>query len=369
MNKPLIKPSPDFPLTPHKMGYWVKRINGKQYRFGKRWATPTEALQEYVAVVDDLRMGIDPKPDDGGLKLRDACDAFLRSRRSRHDAGELSKRSLQDYEQEVEWMIGILGPGLPLGAMRSAHFTKLRQAMSGYAVHTTGNKIGRIRVLCKYFFDTGMISIPVKFGPDFVRPSRSVMRRDKASKPKKLFKPDEIHRVLEAANPQFKAMTVLGLFAGYGNTDCGRLMTSHVDLKTGFITFARPKTGIPRKCWLPPRALKYLADVMPSKPGLVFKTRRGNSWAADTKRNPIAVEWKKLADSVGVAQTFYALRHTAYTIAGSSKDKDARSYFAGHAWSGLAEIYNEDFDDQRLVVIGQIIDEWLGVLPAKPGEV
>lgn len=72
------------------------------------------------------------------------------------------------------------------------------------------------------------------------------------------------------------------------------------------------------------------------------------------------VEWKKLADSVDVAQTFYALRHTAYTIAGTSKDRDARSYFAGHAWSGLAEIYNEDFDDQRLVVIGELIDKWLG---------
>ena len=52
-------------------------------------------------------------------------------------------------------------------------------------------------------------------------------------------------------------------------------------------------------------------------------------------------------------------RHTAYTTAGASKEKDARSYFAGHAWSGLAEIYNEDFDDQRLVIIGELIDKWL----------
>ncbi len=57
----------------------------------------------------------------------------------------------------------------------------------------------------------------------------------------------------------------------------------------------------------------------------------------------------------------YAFRLTAYTIAESSKDKDARSYFAGHAWAGLAEIYNEDFDDRRLVVIGQQIDKWLGI--------
>lgn len=62
-------------------------------------------------------------------------------------------------------------------------------------------------------------------------------------------------------------------------------------------------------------------------------------------------------------QTFYALRHTACIIAGSSKDKDARSYFAGNAWSGPAEIYNEDFDDHRLVVIGQLIDKWLGINP------
>jgi integrase len=347
----------------------VKYINGKQYRFGERWCSPMEALKEYFATIDDIKQGIAPDRNAEGLKLRDACEAFLRSRRTRQEAGELSKRSLQDYETEVEWMVGILGPSVTVDSLRPAHFTKLRRAMTAYSAQTTGNKIGRIRVVCKYFYDTCMVTAPVRFGPDFSRPSRATLRKDKASKPKKLFKPEEIHQIIAAANPQFKAMAILGLYAGYGNTDCGLLRTNHIDPKSGFIKFERPKTGIPRKCWLPPRAMKYITDIMPNKPGLVFKTRRGNAWAKDSKQNPIAVEWKKLADSVGVVQTFYALRHTAYTIAGSSKDKDARSYFAGHAWSGLAEIYNEDFDDQRLVVIGQIIDKWLGVLPAKPGEV
>ncbi|MCU0717667.1 MAG: hypothetical protein MUD03_16225, partial [Pirellula sp.] len=121
MNKPLIKPSPDFPLTPHVRGYWVKYINGTQYRFGKRWCSAMDALKEYFATIDDIKQGIAPDRKQEGLKLRDACEAFLRSRRTRHEAGELSKRSLQDYETEVEWMIGILGPGVTVDSLRPAN--------------------------------------------------------------------------------------------------------------------------------------------------------------------------------------------------------------------------------------------------------
>jgi hypothetical protein len=65
----------------------------------------------------------------------------------------------------------------------------------------------------------------------------------------------------------------------------------------------------------------------------------------------------------------YAFRHTAYTKGGASKDKDAKSYFAGHVWPGVAGIYNEDFDDQRLVVIGQLIVKWLWKLQAEANRV
>jgi hypothetical protein len=50
-----------------------------------------------------------------------------------------------------------------------------------------------------------------------------------------------------------KAIILLGINRGYGNSDCGRLPLKAVDLKTGFITYPRPKTGIDR-----PNRVTYL---------------------------------------------------------------------------------------------------------------
>lgn len=46
-----------YTLTPHKKGYWVKTINGKQHRIGKRYATRRDALGEWRRVKDQLLAG------------------------------------------------------------------------------------------------------------------------------------------------------------------------------------------------------------------------------------------------------------------------------------------------------------------------
>ncbi len=50
------KPSPDFPLFPHKTGYWAKKVRQKLYYFGKVSDDPdgTLALQKWLARKDEL---------------------------------------------------------------------------------------------------------------------------------------------------------------------------------------------------------------------------------------------------------------------------------------------------------------------------
>jgi hypothetical protein len=106
----------------------------------------------------------------------------------------------------------------------------------------------RIRSVFKYAFDAGLIDRPVRFGPDFKGPSKKTLRIHRARQGVKLFKAEEVRRLIDAAGQPLRAMILLGVNCGYGNTDCGLLPLSAVDLDGGGIDFPRPKTGVARRC-------------------------------------------------------------------------------------------------------------------------
>jgi hypothetical protein len=69
------KPRPDFPLYPHYVGQWAKRIRGVVRYFGP-WADPEAALAKYLKQKDDLHAG--RKPSDGkGLTIDKLITQFL----------------------------------------------------------------------------------------------------------------------------------------------------------------------------------------------------------------------------------------------------------------------------------------------------
>jgi integrase len=357
----LIKPYPQFPLTPHSKGYWVKVINGKQHRFGRRWCEPDEALAAYIHSKSDIEAGreVELQPDD--MTLREGLLLFLRSRKRRLEQGDIVKRSYDDYEKECQLLRDKLGAKTPLKTIGPRHFVALRESMVG-SPNTISNRIGRVRVVFKYLFECGALDVPVRYGPDFSKPSQKTLRLHKASKDKKLYTPAQIHLLLGKAPPQLKAMIYLGLFCGFGNNDCGRVQAEHLDLEKGWVTYHRPKTGISRRAWIPQEAINALKAVSPSE-GRVFTTRRGNAWSTEKKKNPIAVEFKKLAAPLGCNLGFYALRHTCETVGGGCKDQVAMDHIMGHVSNGMAATYREEIEDSRLKTIGQFINAWLNVDP------
>lgn len=74
------KPYPYFPLFAHATNRWAKKIRGKLHYFG-RWDDPYGALNEYLAVKDDLHAGRTPQTDHDALTLRELCNKFIRSKR------------------------------------------------------------------------------------------------------------------------------------------------------------------------------------------------------------------------------------------------------------------------------------------------
>lgn len=205
----LVKPYPEFPLTAHAKGYWVRVVHGTQHRFGKRWCKPEEALDEWYRVKDDLLAGKNPEIQMEGLTLREGLRLFLQSRMVRLKEGIIVRRSYDDYNTECKLVRDILGATLPLQAIGPSHFSHLRSKMSG-APTVISNRVGRVRVIFKYLYEAGYLDRPVRYGTEFAKPSVAVLRKHRASKPKKLFTPEQVHLLLANATPQMRGMIWLG---------------------------------------------------------------------------------------------------------------------------------------------------------------
>lgn len=231
-----------------------------------------------------------------------------------------------------------------------------------------------VRVLFKYAYDADLIERPVKFGPAFRKPSRSVLRRERHKKGKRLFSAVEIRCMLGAAGPQLRAMILLGINCGFGNNDCAMLSIEDLDLDRAFIEFPRPKTGIRRRCPLWPKTVEALTSVLQQRPRAkqnkdaqrVFITKYGFGWQPkSTRDNPIAKEMAKLLAGLGLQQCgrgFYALRHTFQTIGEKSRDKDAVRAIMGHTEEAndMSAVYNEEpVEDARLQAVTEYVRHWL----------
>ena len=92
-----------------------------------------------------------------------------------------------------------------------------------------GNEVNRCRVVFHFAFENELIDKPVRFG-DFKRPKKPALRKARAAKGSRLFDPADLRRIIEAAGIQMKAMVLLAINAGLGNSDCGQLPIAALDL-------------------------------------------------------------------------------------------------------------------------------------------
>jgi integrase len=365
------KPYPDFPLTAHPAGYWCKKIRGKLHYFGP-WADPDGALQAYLDQKDALHAGRKPRPQTDGLTIKELCNQFLNAKRTLVDSGELANRSWQDYKAACDLLIGHLGKGRLVADLDPDDFAGLRKKLAKkWGPVTLGNVIQRMRVVFKFAWDNGEIDRPVRYGQAFKRPSRKVVRIDRARKGPNLFTVDEIRRLLAAASLQVRAMILLGINCGFGNADCGRLPLSTLNLEARVVDFPRPKTGIPRRCALWADTVQAIREALIRRKEpkdeadveLVFVTKYGGSWAKDTADQTLAKEFGKLLKALGIngrqGLGFYTLRHTFRTVADEAKDQPAVDFIMGHEVPHMSSVYRETISDDRLRAVADHVRRWL----------
>src|SRR5579883_1824074 len=303
------KPFPDSPLFAHASGQWAKKIRGKLVYFGV-WSAPDAALKSYLEQKEDLHAGRKPRPDPSAVTVKDVANDFLNAKQALVDTGELSERTWADYKQVCDMVVAHLGKSRLAEDVGPDDFAALRKKVAKrWGPQRLGSKlIQYTRCLFKHAIDAGLIDRPVRFGPGFKRPSKKVLRLNRAEAGPKLFTAEEIRRLIDAAGSSMRAMILLGINCGFGNADCGELPLSAVDLDKAIIDFARPKTGIPRRCPLWPETVAALRDALAKRhepksgedAGLVFITKYGLAWNKDTSTNPVSQEMGKLLRSLKI---------------------------------------------------------------------
>ena len=366
------KPSRDFPLFAHRNGQWCKKVKGKLCYFGTFDAGPDKALKKWLEQRDDLLAGRVPRTKGGQLTVKDCCERFITAKRILVDSGELSIRTWADSHAACKRVLNAFGPARPVVDLAADDFGALRATLAK-TLNAVSLKVElqRIRTVFKFAYDSGMIDRPVRFGPLFKPPSRLVLQKDRLSKGSRVFEADEIRQMIKAAPTQLRAMILLGINCGYGNHDCATLPQSAIS--DGWVVFARPKTGIERRCPLWPETVEAIqaaiaarpAPAIPADGGLVFLTPRGLRWVrinGDKDADSVGPVMVKLLSGLGIRKPglgFCGLRHSHRTAADGAKDQPAANFIMGHADGTMAAIYRERIDDDRLVTVTDHVHAWL----------
>jgi hypothetical protein len=350
------KPCKNFPLYPHASGQWAKKVKYNVYYFGP-WDDPQGALRRWLERRDDIIAGRETCRKC--LTVEALVGKFIESRNRLVESGEITSRHVVDCKRSLARAITKIGKK-NIEDLSPSDFAELRAYLAkGRGVESLSNDIAKIRAMFNYAIANEWASA-IRYGKEFSKPSASVMRVHRAKKGVLMFKPSHIRKLLLLADRNLRAMILLGINAGLGNNDIATLRWHHIS--NGWLSYARPKTGAPRKCKLWPETLAALAQLKTKD--YVFVTKRGNPWTpkGDQTSSPITHAMRKLLITAGLSNTglgFYSLRRTFETVAGETEDQIATDYVMGHVSSGMAARYRQRMLDSRLTKVANHVRKWL----------
>ncbi len=367
-------PAHSGPLYRHATGQYCRMVRGKRRYFG---SDPVAALARYQREYDDLMAGREPRQFSEGLTLRELCNAFLAAKSALRDADELSPRTYRDYYDTCVLLLAAFGKEIAVAALTVPDFERLRSELAKtLGPVALSNTIQRVRTTFKYGFDAGLVQVPIRFGPTFKKPSRKEIRKADRARGLRLFEAAEVRAILEAATGQLRAMVLLGINCGFGNTDVASLTREALDLRDGWHTFPRPKNQNPRRCALWPETVQALKDVAKKRPSpkdrsdadLVFVTKYGHRWVRTTARedsprdatnDAVAWQFRKLVKRLGIRGSFYDLRRTFRTQADNSRDREACALTMGWVEGDVLPRYLRRIEDSRLRAVTECVRKWL----------
>lgn len=361
------------PLFLHASGQWAKKIKGKTWYFGTDLQA---ALERYAMERLHLEAGVDirnlppPKPIEPiqGIGLGEGIDLFLSACEAKVARGELSKLSLIDYRLTLALVTASLDRGIPIQSTTPSQWASVYGRIAANKNATTINgEVARVRACFNWLLRNRYLDREPCFGSSLDRPTKSQMRKAKAASGKSWFEASEIRSLLEASRPSLRAMVLLGVNCGLGNSDCAQLEPEWLNAKTGWLDYPRPKTGVARRAKVWPETIAAVVDWLRVRPkvcvSLLFVTRQGNPWSdPDSADCQIAKCFRQLCVDTGLhikGRGFYGLRRTCETIGSEAKDQIALNHIMGHVDSSMSGVYRQRVGDDRLEAVSEVIRGWL----------
>ncbi len=235
------------------------------------------------------------------------------------------------------------------------------------------------RAIIKWSHESELIEHRPRFGPGFSVAGKEAARLQKAQQGKKLLTRNEVAALLEAADAKWKAIVLLCLNAGLGNSDIARIKLS--DVGGEWLDLPRGKTDVERRVPLWPETQQAIQDAIRERPqpkdeaaNLLFLSQHGGPMIriqGNGKKSDLTVEgFRRLAKAAGVYRLrmgMYWLRHTCATVGDEARDPVTTSAIMGHVDSSMAGHDRERISDKRLRDVTDHVRQWLfGEVEAKP---
>jgi integrase len=377
------KPHPDFPLFPHATRRWAKKIGGKLWYFGP-WDKPQEALTRYLTEKDDILAGRDPRArKTEAYTLGKLCNEFVNAKKAALDRGQVTAQHFRNLFEACERLVAFFGGGKAAEAIGPDDFERFGNSFpSTWKLRRRKREVGAVRSVFSYGVKQEKL-VRTRFGT-FQQPTKKELTVERQIGERKHgnrdFTPKQLRTIIDAAPIPLKAMVLLGVNVGYGNTDCSTLPLAYVDLDAGFISYPRPKTAVERRAALWAETCAVLREAVARRPppaseddaGLVFLTVNGLRWVRsvttkdDTGKVKVQCDdsvqkaFRALLKSLGLYRpglSFYTLRHCCETHGGT--DQIAIDRVMGHESPGMGSNYRQGIGDDRLRAVADAIHAWL----------
>jgi integrase len=380
------KPYHGFPLFAHATKRWAKKIQGKLWYFGS-WADGWQkALDRFQSERDDIFAGRNPRaPKVDGYLLGTLANDYLNSKRAALEHGAIRARHFRDLYGACARMVSFFGAGRLVKELGPDDFEALGYSYpKKWKLRRRKREITTVRAVFRYALKKEKIE-RLRFGT-FEAPSTEAIDAERNMKEcangDRAFTPKQLRDIIHAAPVPFRAMVLLGVNCGYGNTDIATLPLSFLDLDAGWAGYPRLKTSIKRRAKLWPETVAALRQAVAHRPApadpvderLVFLTPYGAPWVrcsvSQDERGVVAIKsddqiqkkFRILLSRLKVKRvglSFYSLRHCTESFGGT--DQIAIDRVMGHKSRGMGTNYRtaNSVSDDRLRGVAAALHAWL----------
>jgi integrase len=361
---------PRFPLSQYKRGkftYWVKKINQKRVYFERIDNDPRGevSLQQW----QDLLAGRTPESGGAksGLTLRKLCNLFMEFQESRKARGKIGQRTFDEYQTSCKILLDCIGKQRQVETLRPEQFASIDDHLAErFGVNRIHKHITQIRSVFEFAFSEGLIEKSISFGKRLEKPNAKELRTHRAQKGRMDFTKEEILKLIKHSNATQKAMVLLGVNGGLGNSDIADLRKENLDLENGWIDYPRAKTGTERFIPLWKETVTAIkAAIRPNESPYVFTSIHGTDYT-----DPHRTGWRVTGEFRQVLSRseietrnrgFYALRRTFATQAQACCDREAVDSIMGHTIpeSDMGARYRQELFKNRLLKAVSVVHDWL----------